>query len=85
MHSTTLLLAAVGLVAAAPQAINFSAVKTLPTPVQGPAVTAVGQLPTYNPSAAASSAAAAIRDGSVTKRGHSRRGDCTAQPSGYVP
>lgn len=82
MWSTTLILAAAGIAAAAPQAIDFSAVKALPTPVQGPAVTAVSQAPTYNPSAAASSAAAAVLESLVTGHGILRRDACTAEPSG---
>ncbi|GAB7348327.1 hypothetical protein MBLNU459_g6303t1 [Dothideomycetes sp. NU459] len=85
MRSATLICAVAGLVAAAPQGIDFPAVRALPTPVQGPAVTAISQAPTYNPSAAASSAAAAILDGSVIKRGLDSRNACAAETNGYAP
>lgn len=85
---------AVALVSAAPapQNINFDAVKELPTVAQGPAVTATKQLPTYDPSAAASSAAAVVAssgvDGQIidmSRRKVVKRAECARQSWGSAP
>ncbi|KAK4992724.1 hypothetical protein LTR50_000847 [Elasticomyces elasticus] len=87
MRTALLLSAAVGLVAAAPQKIDFAAVNAAPTPsVQGPAITAKVQRPTYNPTVAASEAvASASADPVASKRKLRARNACSVQPAGSGP
>lgn len=81
----------VSLVAALPQNIDFAAVNAVPTPsVQGPPATLASQVPTFNPSVAASSAAAAattdpVATDSSKKRSLAARNACSPQPAGAGP
>ena len=92
MFRTILLSATVGLAAALPQNIDFAAVNAAPTPsVQGAplAATAASQVPTFNPTSAALSAAEAVSTNPVAtvnaKRALGARSACSPQPTGYGP
>jgi hypothetical protein len=88
MRSIIAVAALCGLVTAAPkpQKINASAVNNAPTPtgalgpdIQNPEYTP----PPYDPTSAASAAAAAITtDPASVKRSVGKRGDCSEQPGG---
>lgn len=72
----------------APQEINLDEVDSAPAPtVLGPAIAAVSDVVSYNPTSAASSVAAAITDDPITARKRSvmeqkRDGTCASQPVG---
>ncbi|KAF2721948.1 hypothetical protein K431DRAFT_223218 [Polychaeton citri CBS 116435] len=91
MRSAIALTAVAGLAAALPQGIDLVSVADVPTPTAlGPPATGLSQVPTYNPTSAASEAASAatedpIADEAKRRRGLDARAACATQPTGAGP